>query len=687
MAQQYLAQERSIAVMNSLNLGAAFSAGALWRRFAAVPFGAVLLLGLAACNGSAVVTLTTTPSTDTFLAYRVGLVSIQLQTSSGRTASQALPSSTTVDLTQLVNLSEVLGVAGVTQANYTQAVVTLDYSSANIVYDDGSLDGVALTPLGPSGQALGQVTVTLMLDPSNDLTITRASAARLSLAFNLAASNIVNLAQKTVTVTPLIAASASPMDTKVVRIRGPVSGVSAATTSGSNTTGSFSTGIVPFDFGTAGAGSLLITPSTVTTYEINGVPSIGAAGLTKLASVSSGVMAVSFGTLTTSMDSDGTNGTTTTTCADGSTPTTTNGVLTCADGSTPTTSDDDTAVSTTGSTSVSFAATQVLAGSSVQGSGFDRIAGIVSARSGNTLTVEDGTLLSNDGTNSFIPGTATINIGPNTQVTQFGSGSAEANATAQISVGSLIYAFGTAGTLSSGNVALDASAGRARLGQTTASGLVTAQTSGVLTLDLVSLGGRSASAFDFLGTGTSASYDASVGAYQVTTGPLDLTNDTSGSPVQATGLVTPFGTATLTTADFAATTLLDYTTINAELVLDWGGGTPSPFASYSSTEIDLDARNSSIGTRHEIQIGAQTIDIVGIASDPLIVPNSTTSVFTIGHAVSGTFENFITYAAFITQLQTELNGTVLTTGITAIGQYTANTYTFSASSITLFLNN
>ena len=107
--------------------------------------------------------------------------------------------------------------------------------------------------------------------------------------------------------------------------------------------------------------------------------------------------------------------------------------------------------------------------------------------------------------------------------------SAEANATAQISVGSLIYAFGTAGTLDSGNVTLDASAGRARLGQTTASGMVTVQGSGVLTLDLVSLGGRSASAFDFLGTGTSASYDASVGAYQVTTGPLDLTNDTSGS--------------------------------------------------------------------------------------------------------------------------------------------------------------
>jgi hypothetical protein len=34
-----------------------------------------------------------------------------------------------------------------------------------------------------------------------------------------------------------------------------------------------------------------------------------------------------------------------------------------------------------------------------------------------------------------------------------------------------------------------------------------------------------------------------------------------------------------------------------------------------------------------------------------------------------------------------LNGNVLASGVTATGQYTANTYTFSASSITLLLNN
>ncbi len=670
------------------------------RRWPAAALGALALLALAACNGSTVVTLTSVPSTDTFLTYRVGLVSIQVQNSNGRRAVQILPSNTTVDLAQLVNLSEVVGEGTVTAGNFTEAVVTLDYSSAQIVYDDGSIDGVALTPLGASGQALGQVTLTLYLDPSNGLTIARRSSARLSLELNLAASNIVNVAQKTVTVTPLMSASASQIDTKTVRVQGPLSGVTQSSTSGSNTTGGYTSGIVPFDFGVSSAGSLGITPSTVTTFEINGVPSIGAGGLTQLAALSPGTMTVSFGTLTTSTSGGTSSSGGTLTCADGATLTTTNGVSTCSDGSTPTATATATATatSTTGTTSVSFAATQVLAGSSVEGSGFDRISGVVSARSGDTLTIEDGTLISNGGENTFIPGGATITIGPNTAVTQFGAGSPQVNGTPLISVGSSINAFGTAGTSSSGGVTLDASAGRVQLGPSTASGIVTAQgtsgaaATGSLTLTLVSgtLSGRSLAAFDFNGTGTSPSNDASAAAYLVNTGALDLTNATVGSPVQVSGLITPFGAAAPpTTPDFNASTLLDYTTINAALVLDWGGGTPAPFASYNSSQIVLDSLNGSIGARHEIDIGAQTVNIVGIASNPVIVPNATdtNTVYTIGHSTSGTFENFVTFSAFITQLQTELNGTTLVTGITAQGQYTTNTYTFSASTITLFLDN
>ncbi|MGO9987735.1 MAG: beta strand repeat-containing protein [Steroidobacteraceae bacterium] len=678
------------------------------RRWLAAPLGALALLTLGACNGSTVVTLTSVPSTDAFLTYRVGLVSIQVQNSNGRRAVQILPSNITVDLAQLVNLSEVVGEGTVTAGNLTEAVVTLDYSSAQIVYDDGSIDGVALTPLGASGQALGQVTLTLYLDPSNGLTIARKGSARLSLELNLAASNIVNLTQKTVTVTPLMSASASQLDTKTVRVQGPLSGVTQSSTSGSNTTGGYTSGIVPFDFGISSAGSLGITPSTVTTFEINGVPSIGAGGLTQLAALSPGTVTVSFGTLTTSTSggtssTGGTSGTGgTLTCADGATLTTTNGVSTCSDGSTPTTTATATATatstSTTGTTSVSFAATQVLAGSSVEGSGFDRISGVVSARSGDTLTIEDGTLISSGGENTFIPGSAIVTIGPNTAVTQFGAGSPQGNGAPLISVGSSINAFGTAGTSSSGGVTLDASAGRVQLGPSTASGIVTAQgtsgaaATGSLTLTLVSgtLSGRSLAAFDFTGTGTSPSNDASAAAYQVNTGALDLTNATVGSPVQVSGLITPFGAAAPpTTPDFNASTLLDYTTINAALVLDWSGGTPAPFASYNSSQIVLDSLNGSIGARHEIDIGAQTVNIVGIASNPVIVPNATdtNTVYTIGHSTSGTFENFVTFSAFITQLQTELNGTTLVTGITAQGQYTTNTYTFSASTITLFLDN
>jgi len=646
---------------------------------------------LAACNGSAVVTLTATPSTDTYLAYRVGLVSIQLQTSKARTAGAVLPKGTTVDLARLTNLAEVVGATSLAAGNYSEALVTLDYSSAQIIYDNGTVDGLPLTPVNASGQALGQVTLLLYLDPSNQLGVVRKSSARVSLAFNLAASNVINVTDKTVTVMPMMAASTQPIDSKVVRIRGPLGSVNSSSTG-------FTEGIVPFDFGTAGAGSLGISAQSVTTFEINGTPSTGSAGMTAMAALKPGVMVEAFGTLTTSTSSSsssllgtGTSTTQVNTCSDGSTPITgTNGVVTCANGATLTTTAENT--STSGSltaTDVNFSASQVLAGSSVQGDGFDRLSGIVTGRSGDTLTLDEGTLLTNEGGNSLIAGTATVEIGPNTQVTQFGGASTEANGMKDISVGSLIYAFGTASAISSTSVTLDASAGRARLGQTTASGIVAGQpTTDQLTLKLATLGGRSAASFDFTGTGANGG-DASAAAYLVTTANLTLNNATTGSPVQVTGSVTPFGVASSTTGDLSGTALLDYTTIDATLVMDYGAGTPAPFVSYSTTQIELDARNSAVGARHEIQIGAQIVPIIGIPSDPLIVPNAsaTNTVFTIGHAVSGTFENFDSYSSFVTQLQTELDGNVLVTGVTAQGAYTAASYTFSASSITLFLNN
>jgi hypothetical protein len=418
-----------------------------------LPLG-LAFMALAACNGTAVVTVTATPSSDTFLAYRVGLSAIQLQTANGKTTLGVLPAQMTVDFAKLVDLSDVVGAPTATKGTYTTAVVTLDYSAAQIVYDDGSLNGVALTPVSASGQALGQVSLTVNLDPSDPFRITAKEAVRLALVFNLAASNVVDLAAKTVTVTPLMAVSSMPVDAKQVRIRGPLLAVDT-------TNLFFSTGITPFGGIVAGSGGLAIEPSDVTTYEVNGSPATGAAGLTLLAALSQNSLTVSYGTLTASTTNTTSTATTTTTTTTTST-----------------------------SSTVSFAASQVLAGSSVQGSGLDRVSGIISARSGNTLTIDDGTLIASDGTNTFIPGTVIVNIGANTLVTVFGQGAANVNSPLQVSVGSAVDAFGTATSTSSGDIVLDASAGHVRLDTTSASGLVTVQGNGELTLGLTSLGGR-----------------------------------------------------------------------------------------------------------------------------------------------------------------------------------------------------
>jgi hypothetical protein len=247
-------------------------------------------------------------------------------------------------------------------------------------------------------------------------------------------------------------------------------------------------------------------------------------------------------------------------------------------------------------------------------------------------------------------------------------------------VGSSIDALGTVGTTSAGGTLIDASAGHVRLDLTTASGLVTAQGSGALTLNLTNLGGRAIGAFDFAGSGATANQ------YAVTTAALDLTNAVVGAPVEVTGFPSAFATAP---PNFAASTLLDPTTIQAELVIDWSGGTAVPFTAFDSSAITLDVHNTGIGPRHQIQIGSQIIDLAGLSSDPMITPNTTDSatLFSIGHAASFTIESFNTYDVFITQLQSELNGGTLATGMTAVGQYTAATFAFSATSITLFLNN
>jgi hypothetical protein len=634
----------------------------MWRCLLLVPMGAALL-GLAACNGAtAVVTMTTTPSTDNYLAYRVTLVSVDLMTSSGGSELTILPASTIVDFATLTNLDEVVGATKIPRGTYTSAVVTLDYTSSQIIYDNGSINGVQLAPIDVNDQPLGVVQITVTLDPNNSFGVASKGQGLLAMNFNMGASNVVDLTNNTVLVTPMVAASALPIDAKQVAIRGPLQGVTNPTTT-STSSASFNMGAMPFNStATAtGGGVLAIVPTAATTYEINGKASLGTPGVTALTALSSGTLAIAYGTLTATDETSSTSDTE----GEEEEEATADGVV-------------ENSIAT--STDVTFSATQVLAGSSVQGAGMDKVTGVVTARSGDTVAMQDATLVGADGSDTLIPGTTTVTMGPNTVITEFGQG-AGAYTLAQVSVGSSIDAFGILTGQSSGNATMDASAGRVRLDISTASGLVSSPGSSSVNLTLSQLGGRAVAPFNFTGSGASASQ------YVVSTGSLSLANSTAGAPVLVTGLTSSFGAAS---PNFTATTLLDPTTINAELIIDWGVATATPFSTFDSSGMDLDIAAGGIGVRHEIQVGAQVTDLIGLSSEPIIVPSTSTTadqIFTIGHSVSSTTENFDTFAAFVTQLQSELNGSALATNLTVVGQYSASTFTLTASSITLTLQN
>jgi hypothetical protein len=623
-------------------------------------FFCLAALALAGCNGTAVVTLTSTASSDGFLVYRVGLQAIELDSADGASTLTLLPSGSTLDLAGLGALHEVVAAASASNATYTRATLTLDYFSAQIIYDDGSLDGLALTALDRNGAQLGRIVVAVNLDANAPLGLATASVTRLALDFKMAASNRVDASAQTVTVTPLIAASATASDSKLVRARGPLQSFNVSG-------GAFTQGVAAFDSTQAGLGTLIILPNANTTYEVNGSAAIGAAGFAQLGALASGTTLVSFGTLATRASSTPVDGTE----AAGAASAAAAAALLPA--------------STPSAAAMAYTISQVLAGSSVEGGGFDRVTGSVSARSGDTLTLENAALRGNDGTESLLPGTSVVRLGASTLITLFGAGAADLVGPGQISVGSRIEAFGNFASASPASAVLDASAGRVRIDATRALGLLASVDSSMLTFSLQRLNGRSVSALDFVGTG-STSLDAVPAAYTAAVTGLDVSNLAPGAPVNLEGRPAGYG---LAPPDFTASSLAGPDGIEALLVIDWSAGTATPFTALGDAVMQIDAGNAAIGSRHMLRVGALAIDIAASSPAPLITPGTGTGasfvVYAIGHAATDSVENFDHYADFVARLRSEL-GSALALGLTASGQYSAGAATLQASSITVFLN-
>jgi len=598
--------------------------------------------------------VTMTDAAGDFLSYQVSLVSLQLQKADG-TKVETLPATTAVDFAQLINLSEILSARQIPPGDYVAAQVTVDFTNASIMVDDGSGTGVAVKPVDSTGAALTQAQLMVRLDNKNHLQINAAKTSRIAFDFNLLASNMVDLTAKTVTVSPVLVASVVPVDNKQIRVRGEIASVDTANNA-------YTVQVDPFhEHHDDKLSSFVVHIGDTTAFEIDGTPFAGAAGLAQLATLAPNTLSVAFGSVDVATQS--------------------------------------------------FTATRVLAGSSVEGGGMDHISGTVIARTGNTLTVhgahmqdhdngdDHGGNGDHDGDDNFVAGNSTVTIAAATAVTVQGqSAAAPAHTIAEISVGSLIDAFGAASKDGSGKVTVDATAGRVRLDFAHVQGALNALGTKQLTIRLNSIDRLPASLFDFAGTGSAGGAISDPAKYVLATGNLSLTPFTVGNSLMGTGFVAPLGS---TPPDFNAITLAlgsqgdiddddndDNRGKGAQMDIDWGNsGTTAPFKALDSAHLDLDASNSSIGDHHRIQVDPQDIDITALASNPSLVAAGSGTEFSITGRHGRATDNFSSFADFEAALAMDLDGTTTALRLTADGQYDAAGNTFTARRITILLSN
>lgn len=596
--------------------------------------------------------LTLTDASGDFTTYTVNVTSLQLTTKNGAVV-ETLPATARVDFTQLVDVTELVTAAAIPNGEYVSATMTLDYTGADVEVDVNGTSTVAST-VDANGNPLSTLTLTVTLDNAHHFFVNGGQLSRLALDFNLAASNSVNSAvtPPVVTVQPFIVATAVPSDTKPIRVRGQLVSVDTST-------GTYTIGVEPFDGQAMGHGQVVVNTTAQTAFEVNGVSSTGSAGITALNALPAGTLTVAFGTLDTS--------------------------------------------------SWTFTASQVLAGSSVQMPGKDGLVGVVVSRSGNTLLVSGATLQSHtDFGQHFLPGNVTLSIGNGTHFMAFGN-PAIAPTLASPSVGSRITAFGTAGTAAGGNQTFDATAGVVRLEVTHLWGFPTATAGNTVTVDLQAIEGIAPSAFNFAGTGagTASAPDANPAAYVIATGNLPITTlmPPAGAPASAMsgtssasssstgpatrfeGLVQPFGMAP---PDFNALSFVSYANVDALLVVSFGSsGSSSGFTTVSATQLVLNLAASVVPSAHFIEVGPQLIDLTMLASSPSIVPAANgTGPFalrTVGSGSANMVSVFNGYAAFETALTQQLSGSSAVLKVVAIGQYDQTSNTFTATQIGVLL--
>jgi hypothetical protein len=611
--------------------------------------------------GVAWTTLSTADDAAQFSSYIVTVDSVVLVGKNvGEVSGIAVPE--TIDFTKLTSLSELWATASLPTDTYTQALIVLDFTSAQISV---MVNGVptAATIVDPSGAPLTAVTLTVSFDPSNPLilqpTFATSNAERLSFNFDMSASNSIDFTTSppTVKVKPYFSMSTTQPDNKLIRVRGALINSSVGT-------GTYSVVVRPFfdEVNTLGIDTIFNDANTV--YTFGGTTYVGAPGLTAISQASAGSTVVAAFTTFE--------------------PTTTPAA---------------------GVNAGVFHSKYVVAGGTLEDFFTYGVEGDVTARNGNTLTLHGATLFANAAQEvQFEQQDSFVLVGPATLVTADGVSTLGALNFNSIAVGQHITARGLFSETAAGVITLDSTGasatdtGSVRIQSTELFGSEISSAAGSLDLNLQSINNWPVSVYNFAGNGVSPAQDPTPGNFLVNTGSLTLPTFAAGDPVWVDGFVSPFGSAP---PDFLAQSVSSEATVPATLLVSWSGtGTTTPFATLSPTGLSIDLANAAFGSG-QLRIGAESVDITTLGASPTVVPAVAAAdptsglplfapVFSVGpgaitETVVNPIQSFNGFADFVTLLNKTFATPTPATQFIARGFFDRVSNTFTASIIDVVL--
>jgi hypothetical protein len=616
--------------------------------------GAAAILGLFACgnntfiNGTPIITFSVTPGP--FTAYLVEIDQVML-TRSDNTPVYPLLQPQLVDFTKLADMPEVFGAPAILEGTYTSAAITVNYGAslyqtAAQIFINQNGQSVAVTPLDSTGAAAGSVTYTVKFDPNHPLVIKRGVSVPLDFNFDLSAGSQYN-GTTAVTVYPFITASTLPQYKTPLRARGVY--VTTDTINNNNFTmnaRSF------FDTQGSPVGAIEVQTNDNTTYNINGVPYKGAAGLAAVNGLQVNTIIEAFGTY---------------------------GDL--------------------NNIKPNLIATDVYAGVAVENVLTDRITGTIASHNGNTLHIRGAEVEARNGNIPIGVAVSFLNdlsltIGGTTLVTVDGHPELQAVSNQYLSIGQqvdieallVVDANNIAILDANGNPQWDATSGLIRLTPTTGWGVpgATAVTGGI-EAGLLTLGGFQPAGLTFTGTGSATGEDSNPTQYQIVTTGIDTSAIATAPLFRFDGLVNQFGTAP---PDFTASSVTAGSATDQIMTVQWSGsGTTAPFVTKDTNGLVVSISGASLGSYHFVQTGpltiadpSTTVDLATLSTNPTIVADpSLTSQFAIGNPTSTTgLSIFHDYASLLTNLNTALNGTNTIQKLVAVGKYDPASNTFTA---------